>query len=208
MVPVQPRPAPALPGPFLSFRPGLRTPLPRSVTVVGRGPGVDLRVRDRSVSRVHAELIRRGPFLYVCDAGLSRNGTFVNGQRVTSRLLGDGDVVAFGTLRARVGGTGEPAEVAPDPTVLPSLTARELEVLTVLCRPAMSGEPFVAPASAREICAELFVTEAAVKQHLFRLYEKFSIPDDDNRRTALANLVVRTGLLHRRLCLAVYGAAA
>jgi hypothetical protein len=39
------------------------------------------------------------------------------------------------------------------------------------------------------------VTEAAVKQHLLRLYQKFRIPEGPNRRVRLANEVVALGLV-------------
>ena len=39
------------------------------------------------------------------------------------------------------------------------------------------------------------VTEAAVKQHLLRLYQKFRVPEGPNRRTRLANEVVAFGLV-------------
>jgi hypothetical protein len=68
-------------------------------------------------------------------------------------------------------------------------------VLTSLCRPALSDEAFVAPATAREIAADLVVTEAAVKQHLLRLYQKFRIPEGPNRRVRLANEVIALGLV-------------
>jgi len=77
----------------------------------------------------------------------------------------------------------------------PELTRRELDVLTSLCRPALSDEAFVAPATAREIATDLVVTEAAVKQHLLRLYQKFRIPEGPNRRVRLANEVVALGLV-------------
>jgi predicted transcriptional regulator len=77
----------------------------------------------------------------------------------------------------------------------PELTRREVDVLTSLCRPALSDEAFVAPATAREIADDLVVTEAAVKQHLLRLYQKFRIPEGTNRRTRLANEVVALGLV-------------
>ena len=38
------------------------------VTTVGRGRGVDIHLDDPSVSRLHAELIRRGPYVYVVDS--------------------------------------------------------------------------------------------------------------------------------------------
>ena len=48
-------------------------------------------------------------------------------------------------------------------------------MLTALCRPALQQDAFVAPATAKDIADELVVTEAAVKQHLLRLYQKFRI---------------------------------
>src|ERR687889_2525239 len=74
------------------------------VTTVGRGEGVDVSLDDPSVSRLHAELVRRGPHVYVADLGLSANGTRVNGRPVGRRILSDGDVLSFGAARTRVGG--------------------------------------------------------------------------------------------------------
>ena len=45
------------------------------------------------------------------------------------------------------------------------------------------------------MAAELVVTEAAVKQHLLRLYQKFRVPEGINRRTRLANEVIAMGLV-------------
>jgi hypothetical protein len=78
---------------------------------------------------------------------------------------------------------------------VPELTRRELDVLAALCRPALSDDAFVAPATAREIAGDLVVTEAAVKQHLLRLYQKFRISGGLNRRIRLANEVVSLGLV-------------
>src|SRR5512135_3019023 len=107
------------------------------VTTVGRGEGVDVRLADSSVSRLHAELVRRGPYVYVTDLGLSTNGTRVNGRPVGRRVLNDGDVIAFGMARCRVGGL-VPEDALDDTVELrrvaaPDLTRRELEVLNALC---------------------------------------------------------------------------
>ena len=83
------------------------------VTTVGRGLGVDIRLDDPSVSRLHAELVRRGPYVYVEDLGLSRNGTRVNGRPVARRVLDEGDVLSFGAARARIGGLPQ-EEMAAD----------------------------------------------------------------------------------------------
>lgn len=168
------------------------------VTTIGRGRGVDVHLADVSVSRLHAELVRRGPYLYVTDLGLSRNGTRVNGRPVARRVLADGDVLSFGTARCRIGGLPH-EDVEPTRELrrvdAPELTRRELDVLTALCRPALTDEAFVAPATARDIAYALVVTEAAVKQHLLRLYQKFRIPEGGNRRTRLANEVVALGVV-------------
>jgi hypothetical protein len=173
-------------------------PLRDEVTTVGRGRGVDVRLSDQSVSVLHAEIVRRGPYYYLSDLGLSRNGTRVNGRPIARRLLMDGDVLTFGAARCLI--EGLPREEFAAETELrrasaPELTRRELDVLVSLCRPALSDEAFVTPATAKDIAGELVVTEAAVKQHLLRLYAKFRIPEGLNRRTRLANQVIALGLV-------------
>jgi DNA-binding CsgD family transcriptional regulator len=170
------------------------------VTTVGRGEGVDIPIDEPSVSRLHAELVRRGPHVYLSDLGLSTNGTRVNGRPVGRRVLAEGDVLSFGAARARIGGLTAQNDLADETVELrrvaaPDLTRRELEVLTALCRPALRQEAFVAPATARDIAAELVVTEAAVKQHLLRLYQKFKISEGVNRRGRLANEVISLGVV-------------
>ena len=173
-------------------------PLRDVVTTVGRGQGADIRLDDPSVSRLHAELVRRGPYVYVADLGLSRNGTRVNGRPVARRVLEEGDVLSFGAARCRIGGLEQEeltAEAELRRSAVPELTRRELDVLTSLCRPALSDDAFPTPATAHDIAADLVVTEAAVKQHLLRLYQKFRVPEGPNRRTRLANEVVALGLV-------------
>jgi hypothetical protein len=170
------------------------------VTTVGRGAGVDVALEDPTVSRLHAEIVIRGPHVYIADLGLSTNGTRVNGRPIGRRVLSEGDVITMGMARLRIGGLSTAAGSDEDTVELrrvaaPDLTRRELEVLTCLCRPALTQEAFVAPATAREIADELVVTEAAVKQHLLRLYGKFAIPEGGNRRARLANEVVRAGVI-------------
>ncbi len=189
-------------GPYIQvFETGAVTPLQPEVTTIGRGGHVDVRLEHPSVSLLHAEIVRRGPYVYVCDLGLSQNGTRVNGRLVARRVLSDGDALAFGAARCRIGGL--PAEDLPEPVVPrispPELTRREFDVVAALCRPALSDEAFVTPATAREIAADLVVTEAAIKQHLLRLYAKLRIPEGANRRVRLANEAVALGLARPEL---------
>jgi hypothetical protein len=152
---------------------------------------------DRRLSRLHAVLERYPAGWCVRDLG-SRNGTFVNGHRIwQDRALRDGDEILAGSSRlvyraGRAAPVGPPTEAGEPP---PELTSRERDVLVRLCRPLLSPQAFTEPASSREIAAALVVTEAAVKQHLLRLYEKFGIHGTgdgagDRRRVRLANEVI------------------
>jgi hypothetical protein len=176
-------------GTVVRLRPG--------VTTIGRGQFVDIRLDHPSVSKLHAEIVRRGPYAYVSDLGLSRYGTRVNGRVVAQRLLENGDVLSFGSQRCGVGGLAaeqvSECELRRPPA--PELTRRELDVVAALCKPGLTKEAFVSPATARDIAADLVVTEAAVKQHLLRLYQKLRIPAGPNRRVRLANEVMARGLV-------------
>ena len=121
---------------------------------------MDIRLEDASVSRFHAELVRRGPYVYVVDMGLSRNGTRVNGRPIARRVLEDGDVISFGSARGRLGGIPR-EEVDPEVelrrAVAPELTRREVDVLTSLCRPALSDEAFGLSGNVLRIAIMIFV---------------------------------------------------
>jgi tetratricopeptide (TPR) repeat protein len=83
-----------------------------------------------------------------------------------------------------------------DETTAPDLTRRERDVLVALCRPLKDDEVFTSPASVHEIAAALVVTDAAVKQHLAHLYDKFEIRETGGkRRLALAREAVRLGVV-------------
>ena len=68
-------------------------------------------------------------------------------------------------------------------------------MLTELCRPLASGDVFTEPPSIRDIASTLVVTEAAVKHHLVRLYDKFGIYDTAQRRRRLANEALARGAI-------------
>jgi pSer/pThr/pTyr-binding forkhead associated (FHA) protein len=77
-------------------RQGETVPVDTEITV-GRGGGCALILADdQFASTVHARVFRRGNDLFVDDLE-SRNGTFVNGNRVTTTTrLRRGDRVQFG----------------------------------------------------------------------------------------------------------------
>jgi DNA-binding CsgD family transcriptional regulator len=163
---------------------------------LGADPANDLALpADPTLSRLHAALERYGAGWCVRDLD-SRNGTFVNGQRVwRERPLRPGDELRVGATRLvyrsdePAGGKGTQASEPP-----PELTRREREVLLLLCRTVLAGAAFTEPASISEIADALVVSEAAVKQHLAHLYDKFGISGGgERRRVRLANEALRRG---------------
>ncbi|HTI74398.1 MAG TPA: FHA domain-containing protein [Mycobacterium sp.] len=176
-------------------------PLTGERVTLGKAPTNAVALEhDPTVSRLHAILENHGSAWSIRDMG-SRNGTYVNGEKIAAeRVLHSGDEVRIGKSRLvyleprQVGAPVEEATIVPDASQLPPrLTRREFDVLVVLCRPLVSDDPFPEPASVRRMAGELYVTEAAVKQHLQNLYDKFSIPTEGDRRVRLANEALRRG---------------
>jgi DNA-binding CsgD family transcriptional regulator len=153
---------------------------------------------DPTVSRMHAVLERFAGGWCVRDMA-ARNGTFVNGQRLLGdRQLRGGDEIRLGATRLVFMAEG----LDPDETETqaarsaPALTPRERDVLVALCLPLASGDLFTEPAPIRQIAESLVVTEAAVKQHLLHLYDKFGIySGPGTRRVRLANEAIRRGAI-------------
>ena len=69
--------------------------LERDSTVIGRSDDVDISIPDSRISRHHLRIIQEGGEVVIEDMG-STNGTFVNGERITSTRLRDGDRVTVG----------------------------------------------------------------------------------------------------------------
>jgi ABC-type multidrug transport system ATPase subunit len=99
-----PRPR-AEPLPSVDVRPTQRMRLPAQVMRIGRAPGNDLVLTgDMEASKRHAELRKSQTGGYeIVDLG-SHNGTFVNGERVTRKILSDSDIVSIGRSTFRLAG--------------------------------------------------------------------------------------------------------
>jgi DNA segregation ATPase FtsK/SpoIIIE, S-DNA-T family len=91
---------------------GLRVPLVAGSYVVGRGPGADVTVADRSLSRRHLRLEVAASQVTLVDAG-STNGTYVDGMAIdAARTVAAGELIEAGrSLLAveRPDGDGRPA---------------------------------------------------------------------------------------------------
>ena len=172
---------------------------------VGRGDDVDVALDfDENVSRLHAELERIGGQWTVSDDGLSRNGSFVNDERVSGRRrLRDGDVIRFGSTLvefcAPIGSGGSETAAAPDAPA-PTLSETQRKILIALCRPYRDGSAYATPATNQEIAAEVFLSLDAVKGHMRALFAKFEIGDlpQNQKRARLVELTLQGGLISAR----------
>lgn len=172
-------------------------PLAGDRLTIGKDPTNDLVITsDPTVSRLHAVLERYGAGWCLRDVG-SRNGSFVNGDRVFGeRVLHAGDEIRLGATRLvfREDEAAVPVSRTEAAQPPPPLTNRERDVLLALCAPLLRGNLFTEPSSVRGVAEELTVTETAVRQHLLNLYEKFAIPEGtDRRRVLLANEAITRG---------------
>jgi two-component system, cell cycle response regulator len=68
----------------------------KGTLIIGRGREADVRVQGDGVSRKHVRLRASLGKVVLEDLG-STNGTFVNGERVATRSLEDGDKIQVGT---------------------------------------------------------------------------------------------------------------
>jgi pSer/pThr/pTyr-binding forkhead associated (FHA) protein len=78
-------------------------PLDGDVLAIGRDPSSTICINDTSISRHHADLIRRGPSWFIVDAR-STNGTFVNDQPVSESIVQASDRVRVGRVEFLVRG--------------------------------------------------------------------------------------------------------
>ena len=197
--------------PFLVLRDGdgrqrllVLEPATKRVTI-GRGTGNDVALEwDTEVSRLHAELECLGGEWTVADDGLSRNGSFLNGQRISGRQrLRDGDVLRVGrtqiAYRVPESAESSPTVAAGSRPELPELSATQRAVLAALCRPYKDTE-LATPATNQQIAEELYLSIDAVKAHLRTLFGYFGVQHlpQNQKRSYLAMRALQDGVVSRR----------
>jgi DNA-binding CsgD family transcriptional regulator len=172
-------------------------------TTLGRRSGMDVALAwDREISGLHAELHHLGGEWAIVDDGLSRNGTFVNGQRVAGRQrLRDGDRIRLGrTVLAYRGAQVTLAQETAfaEDRQAPALTDMQRQVLVALCRPYRDSQ-FATPATNQEIAAEVFLSVDAVKMHLRTLFAKFELGElaQNQKRARLVEVAFEVGAISR-----------
>lgn len=168
---------------------------------IGRDAAAEVSLPwDAEVSRTHALLEQVGRGWMLVDDGLSRNGSFVNGQRVVGRRrLADKDHLVFGgtsvTYRETSGGTTQTASAIDTPAAI-LLSPMQRKVLIALVRPVHESAS-ATPATNRQIAEEVFLTVDAVKAHLRVLFERYGLSElpQNEKRARLVATVLDAGVL-------------
>jgi len=98
------------------------------VAVIGRGAEADVPLQDTGASRAHARVVTTAGEAAIVDLG-SRNGTWVNGERVEgTRVLAPGDVVVIGAAHLVLGGARpRPRRATLEPGVFRARVEDEVE---------------------------------------------------------------------------------
>ncbi len=165
---------------------GIGVGMPRLVvlsaeeTLLGRGEGTDVQVPVRGVSREHAKIIMRDTRSATLIDLESRNGTFVNGDRVDVVVLAEGDEIHLGPIASfqfvrRIEDELETASRRVARTRLDALTPREAQVAKEVARGG----------SNKEIAARLGIKPRTVAAHLEHAFAKLDI----GTRAELARVV-------------------
>ena len=173
-------------------------------STLGRRAEADLLIPwDPEVSGLHAELHHVGGEWTVVDDGLSTNGTYVDGKRISGRQrLRDGSRIRVGRTvlayrAAQLNAVGE--TVLEDSWPPLQLTDMQRRVLVALCRPYRE-DSFRTPATNQQIAAELSLSVEAVKMHLRTLFGKFALGElpQGQKRARLAERALKSGAISRR----------
>lgn len=116
--------------------------------LVGRHQDANILLQSAEISRRHAAFLLKETALYLQDLN-SSNGTFVNGERITTETaLKSGDVLAFASLQFEVARDVEaavPVEeiVQPSEAVATSVAHEESEAKTAAAQMNDQGMPSV-----------------------------------------------------------------
>jgi pSer/pThr/pTyr-binding forkhead associated (FHA) protein len=101
---------------------GREFPLPPDLTIViGRVNDADLLLLDEKISRKHAKISTHGGRIVIEDLA-SRNGTFVNGVRISTTIeLQEGDQIVVGSSTIQLASIADVRSAPPKPSAVPGI---------------------------------------------------------------------------------------
>jgi pSer/pThr/pTyr-binding forkhead associated (FHA) protein len=171
---------------------------------LGRRDEADISIPwDPEMSRLHAELELRAGEWTISDDGLSQNGTWVNGLRLSGRRrLSDGDLLRVGrTIFAFCAPTGAstvgPTLVPGELSATPRFSEQQQRVLQALCAPLFADGEGINPSTDEEVAEATGIPIEAVISELDHLGRAMGLDDmpHGDQRAEVALLAMRSGLV-------------
>jgi pSer/pThr/pTyr-binding forkhead associated (FHA) protein len=147
--------------------------------VIGRSSECDLVLKHETVSRRHAHIAVCGSQVVITDLD-SRNGTFVDGNRIQQSPLAAGQLVTFGGVQFQLDGSdwdGEDVDSdlptgtcteSPDPRLplpLDSLSTAQRRIFDAL----------VEGLAEKQIARRLHISQHTVHNHVRAIYTAFAV---------------------------------
>lgn len=171
--------------------PPLSIRVTEKATVLGRSSKCDWRVLDATVSRQHARLRATLDGVWVEDLQ-SRNGTFINGQRIKRSLARPDHLIRFGDLAFRVLTTESDADSC--------LETKQAFCADAVCGRTDLGAPVLSPAQLRvfnllfdgapekDIARQLGLSPHTVHNHIRNIFRAYGV----HSRAELLAVALRT----------------
>ena len=142
----------------------------RAINTIGRHPDNTLQILDRIVSKEHAQVVRQPDGRYLFRDLGSLNGSFLNGERLTDRVLQEGDEITLGSTTLKYVGDSANDSILQKVTISPLVTE------------TMIRQRLNAPEASREFLPEKEIADVEV---LRRDYEKLRLAHELGRSIGL-----------------------
>lgn len=164
-------------------------------SVLGRSSRCEIVVNDLTVSRRHAELWAQGLSMTVIDLH-SRNGTYVNEQRIQKCVIKSGQQLRFGSVSFLLGVTEidneEPLSQEPTASCGDTGSATVTRVPALLLSPAERRvfDCLVKGLAEKQISTGLGLSPHTVHNHIREIFRAFHV---HSKAELLAQLLQKNG---------------
>jgi HD-GYP domain-containing protein (c-di-GMP phosphodiesterase class II) len=157
---------------------GKRLPLLEFPITIGRDPSNQLILDDEEVSRFHLRIKKRGK-IFVCEDLESKNGTFLNGDRILNSIVKNGDKILLGSTEIQFLTSESDIQIATD---LSKFDAQLIEDLglrgPIEVTRKDSGSRFTPIRLNQASLANQFVADAQSIRDVFELHSNILVTND------------------------------
>jgi HD-GYP domain-containing protein (c-di-GMP phosphodiesterase class II) len=157
---------------------GKRLPLLEFPITIGRDPSNQLTLDDEEVSRFHLRIKKRGK-IFVCEDLESKNGTFLNGDRILNSIVKNGDKILLGSTEIQFLTSETDIQIAPDLSKFDAQLVEELGLRgPIEVNRKESGSKFTPIRLSQSSLANQFVADSQSIRDIFELHSNILVTND------------------------------